>query len=143
MNRDILSYTVFLVFSLSFFALSFGIELTSVSPANSALFPKIILLFMAALSAVGLFNAFRDAQPTPVGKVHSPFYVVLGMIALYVLAFKFFGFVLSATAFIVTMAVYMSKNHTPKFIGAVLCGGLAASFGIRFLFMNILAFALP
>jgi hypothetical protein len=37
----------------------------------------------------------------------------------------------------------MTKNHAPKFIGTVLCGGLAASFGIRFLFMNVLAFVLP
>jgi hypothetical protein len=41
------------------------------------------------------------------------------------------------------MAIYMSKNHAPKFIGAVLCGGFAASFGIRYLFMNVLAFVLP
>ncbi|MDR1828329.1 MAG: tripartite tricarboxylate transporter TctB family protein [Methylobacteriaceae bacterium] len=143
MDRDILSYSVFLAFSLIFLYFSFGIQSSVASLASSAVFPRLILTLMAGLASVGLYGAIKKKHPNPLPKIQAPFYFILALVFVFVVAFKYIGFVPSATAFIVIMSVYMSQNRTPKNIAFVLCGAFCATFAVQYLFMNVLYFVLP
>lgn len=143
MNKDTVSYSIVLAASAFFLAMTSTIASTEVTVVNSSLFPRILLIGMILMSAIGLFKAIKSGERTPADKVYAPLFIGFGFLIGFILLLRFAGFVVAAGTFIATFSLYMMGTVKPKMAAIMFAGGFAVSFGIDYIFTNILSFILP
>ena len=143
MNKDTVSYSVILAGSLFFLAMTMNMPVTEVTVINSALFPRIVLMAVALMSAAGLYGAVRSGERNKVDGIQSPLFIGFAFLLGFIVLLRFAGFVIAAGSFIAAFSLYMMGTVKPKTVAVMLAVGFALSLGINYIFTEILSFILP
>lgn len=145
-QRNILSTTIILVVSILFFTQTYSIPETAVTMVSSAMFPRIILGVIIAMAVVQLYGDIRKRPLTSVKRepVHVSLLVVFVLLAVLLGLLEWAGFVVAATVFMTLFSLFMTGHwNKPLSVLKTLAINLLLSFGIYYLFVNVLMFVLP
>ena len=143
MNRDTVSYGIILAGSLFFMAMTWAIQRTDVTLVNSALFPRIVLGILIALSALGLYRSLKTHDGKSMPAMHYALWIVLGIIGAFILMLNVVGFVIAAGLFIAVFSLYMAGDYRAVNIARMTGIGFAISWGINYIFIEVLSYILP
>lgn len=143
--RNILPTVIILTVSAFFFVQTFNIASTDVTTISSAMFPRLVLGVIIALTVLTLIQDIRKkGSHKTLAPIHSSLFMVFGLLALLLFLMNFAGFVVAATAFMTLFSLFMTNQwKQPVAIAKSLGINLAISLAIYYLFVHVLLFMLP
>lgn len=145
-QRNILPTMIILVLSILFFTQTYSIPETAVTMVSSAMFPRIILGVIIAMTMIQLYGDIRKRPLPSVQRepVHVSLLIVFLLLAVMLGLLKWVGFVVAATVFMTLFSLFMTGNwKKPLDILKTFVINLALSLGIYYLFVKVLMFVLP
>ena len=155
---DYISSVVLLVFSISYFGLSFSIDIKS-DYGGGALVPRICAVLIFACALTILYNAWRmnkkeadkpaqpkAASPDDVPEIPSNYRLVsltLAAFTIYAAMFAFLGFILSTALYLVAQIMLLAPEKNKKAVIVAVITSVITTAVVYLLFQNLFFIMLP
>ena len=148
----LLSYIVLLLASFGLFFVASGIPTSRFEKLGSGAFPQIVFAAIAFVAVIAIIDALRKIPRQAYGRfavqtrgwVRGRYlvFIILGALALYVLAIPIIGFSIASFVFVFAVQVILMPRRTKSVVIAFVIA-LIFSVGINWLFAEVFTVFLP
>ena len=148
----LLSYVLILLASVGLFVSAAAIPTSRFEKLGAGAFPKIVFAGIALVAVIAIVDALRKiptgaygrfaCQTVAWAKRRSLVFVVLGALAVYLLAIPLLGFSIASFLFILALELVLMPRTPMTLLIAVIVAAVF-SFGLNWLFAEIFTVFLP
>jgi hypothetical protein len=148
----LLSYAVILLASFGLFFAATDIPISRFEKLGSGAFPQIVFAAIAFVAAIAIIDALRKIPGPAYGRFVAVtgawvrrrylVFIILGTLALYILAIPITGFSFASFVFVFAVQVILMPRRTKSVVIAFIIA-LIFSFGLNGLFAEVFTVFLP